>query len=83
MQSEGFKEGALMKEFIIYWANGQERVFGKDLVEAVHTIRTPPDKILTGYLVRLKEIKRKPVYKVSTFMYWDAEQFWKELKKVR
>jgi len=68
-----------MKEYIIEWANGSEKVMGKDLPSACATIKTPINEIITGFLVRTKVITRKPTYKVSKWAYWDCREFWKAL----
>ena len=69
----------MTKEFVVYWANGNEKVIGKNLVDAVSKIKTPINEIETGFLVRVKEITRKPFYRVSKFKYWDCRCFWNAL----
>ena len=71
-------------KFQFEWANGSEIVEGKTMIDACHHIKTSPENIVTGWLVRIRPVdyvtpeQRKKI----KWGYWDAEQFWKHLKKV-
>lgn len=73
-----------MKKFLIEWANGCEYVQARTLKEACGKLKTRPSKIMTGFLVRVKQcdIPNTPKSRKENkgWRYWDAEMFWKYLK---
>ncbi len=68
-----------MKEYQFEWANGTETVKGRNVEEACGKIKTNPQDIITGFLVRIRNTTG--FGKDNVWRYWDAEMFWKHLKK--
>ena len=66
------------------WANGSAVSIGNSIEEACSNIKTNPSKIITGFLVSVKQLRNpnKPQGKsgLTLTKWWDAEMFWKHLK---
>ena len=71
-----------MKKFMFEFADGRKVVVeGRTYKTACRKIKIPYNQIVTSFLVRLKEESNKSKSGWGHWGYWDAEQFWKELKK--
>ncbi len=65
------------------WAGGSEIVNGKSVQDACHNIKASPNRIITGWLVRVRKVfprMERHTKKERAWMYWDAKMFWKHLK---
>ena len=73
-----------MKKFKFEWANGKEVVEGKNIKDACGNIKTDPLTIITGMLVSVKELRdidKQGKKGLTLTRWWDAEMFWKYLKR--
>ena len=69
------------------WVNGSEIVEGSSVKNACSNLTTDVNKIVTGMIVSVKELRDadKPQGKkgITLTKWWDAEVFWKYLKKAQ
>lgn len=74
MKKKTNKQNEKENTYVFQYANGMTSARGVSVEDACSHIKVNPDKIITGFLVRVRRM-----IDVS-WSYWDAEMFWKFLK---